>query len=154
MTPEDQIKAIRYYTHDQVAVAVFTYGTAILCEDLADASQIMRAYDVPRDGEGGPVGDMQPLDMDDGNTMTMFRAPLEWRVDVPRGQAVRIASVDDLVELSKTAAPSATEVFAGHQEDLVLSVRSLHACLAARRARTQDAQHPSVVASWTPKASV
>ena len=46
MTAEDQIKTLRYYWHDAVAVAVFTNGTAVICKDLAHASSIMTAYDV------------------------------------------------------------------------------------------------------------
>jgi hypothetical protein len=152
MTPEDQIKTLRYYWHDQVAIAVFTNGTAIVCQDLTHAPSIMTAYDVPHDGEGGPPGDMQPLSMDDGNTMIVFRAPLEWGRDVPAGQAIRVVSNDDLTMLVGMAKPSSTEVFQrGPSQDLVERVHSAHACIAARRARTQDAQHPVIVASWSPE---
>ena len=154
MTAEDQIKTLRYYWHDAVAVAVFTNGTAVICKDLEHASSIMTAYDVPHDGEGGPPGDMHPLSMDDGNTLIAFRAPSDWVTTVPAGQAVRVASNDDLTALAGMAKPSSTEVLlGGPSQDLVEQTRLAHACVAARRARTQDAQHPVIVASWFPKES-
>jgi hypothetical protein len=152
MTAEDQLKALRYYWHDTVAVAVFTNGTAVVCTDLAHAPSIMAAYDVPGNGEGGPPGDMNPLSMDDGNTIIVFRAPSEWGRDVPSGQAVRVVSNDDLTVLAGMAQPSSTEVLqGGPPQDLVEQVRLAHACIAARRARTQDAQQPVIVASWSPE---
>jgi hypothetical protein len=152
MTAEDQIKTLRYYWHDAVVVAVFTNGTVIVCKDLAHAPTIMAAYDVPHDGEGGPPGDMHPLSMDDGNTLIAFRAPSEWDATVPVGQAVRVTSNDDLTALAGMAKPSSTEVLlGGPPQDLVERARLAHACVAARRARTQDAQHPVLVASWSPE---
>jgi hypothetical protein len=154
MTPDEQIKTLRYYWHDKVAAAVFTNGTVIVCADLTHAESIMRAYDVPHDGEGGPPGDAQPLSMDDGNTLIVFRAPTEWNADVPVGQAVRVASQIDLTALAGMAQPSSTEVFlGGPTDDITERVRLAHACVAARRARTRDAQQPTIVASWTPEKS-
>ena len=152
MTAEDQIKTLRYYWHDKVAVAVFTNGTVIVCQDLTHAPTIMAAYDIPHDGEGGPPGDMHPLSMDDGNTLIAFRAPSEWNAKVPTGQAVRVASNDDLTTLAGMAKPSSTEVLLGEPSlDLIEQIRLAHACVAARRARTRDAQQPVVVADWSPE---
>ena len=152
MTPDDQIKAIRYYWHDTVAVAVFEHGTAVVCRDLDDAVPVMKAYAVPGDGESHCSGDIQPLSMDNGSTLIVFTAPSEWCGDtVPYGQAVRVASDVNMRHLAKQAKPSTTEVFQTEGGDPQERRRTLHACLGAPTLRGRDAREPVIVASWAPE---
>lgn len=151
MTPDEQIRAVRHYTEDRMAIAVFENGTLVAAKSLADAAGIMAAYDVPNDGQGFAAGDMNPLSMDDNNTLIVFAEPRLWKPEAPGdGQAFRVASGDDLIALAVSAPRSRTEVF---QTTPNANGAMLMACLGARTARTKDSKTLKVVASWSPPAS-
>ena len=154
MTPEERLAAVRYYTDNKLAAAVFHYGTVIVCAFLKDAVEIMRAYGVPGHGEGHVSGDVRPLAMDDGKNMFMFSPPSEWLGElVPYGFAVRVATDVEVAALAKKAELSGTEIFMtgeDRKDNPVKAESLMRACVAARAARSRDAKNPQIVASWSP----
>jgi len=148
MSPEDQVKAWRYYSNDGCSVFVFKYGTSVLAADETQALAVMREYNVPWDGEGSPMGDMDPLPMKNGNTIVFF-APVQHFVQGRSIGATCILTPEDL-KGEPLVPQSATEVFpmSPSKTELRERVRLLRFCLLARANRGKDARDPEIVARW------
>jgi hypothetical protein len=161
MTHDELLDRMLYYTNNKAAVAVFEHGTCvagILREDAVRpfgeiAREMLRIYEnIPKDGEGSPLGDFGLQDMDDGNTVIAFSDPWYHYCTVRSKEEMAIRPV---------VATSATEVFLPAQQDRDIAHRAepvpreamleaLHG-LAARAARSKDAREKRIVRLWDPR---
>jgi len=128
-------------------IVVYKNGTCVVVAtgSAKSADAIMREYDVPADGEGGFLGDIDPIEFDDGVVMFI------WVMQVPEGELFYFATKDEIFALMKESEGirSPTEKFKGEHEHVhARTLQLLAAGLAARRRRTLDAREPVQVARW------
>lgn len=163
MTHDELLDRMKYYTDNKAAVAVFEHGTCVAgmlregatrpFDEIARA--MLKVYEnIPKDGEGSPLGDFGLQDMDDGNTVIAFSEP--WY------HYCTIRSKEEMVT-RPVVATSATEVFLPAQQDRDIAHRAgpvqreamleaLHG-LAARAARSKDAREKKIVRFYDPRAT-
>ena len=140
MTPQELLKVVRYYTHDQVSIFIFEHGTVVTSLiDAEDAKNTLKkVFDIPYDGEGGEKGDIHPMSMDDGNTLYSFAGFACFAVRTPA----------DMLLPPPTPA-SKTEVFQVESKAAGL-LQDIRHGIAARAMRTKDAREGNIVESFLP----
>jgi hypothetical protein len=142
VTPDEAIACCRHHTNNLRAVFVFEHGTCVITDDEAVAKKYLAAFDVPVDGEGTPLGDIWPLELNDGSVCFLYSSGESGAICwTPMSQADLAVDVG-LVPDSKTE-------FA--QTDAVENDPNLlrHGRFA-RVNRGKDARGLNVVASWLP----
>jgi len=154
-TPEERLRLMQRMvkTSDDIReIVIYKNGTGVLSDEADGISNtIMLLYDDPHDGEGSPMGDIDPVEFDDGTVLFM------WSPAGEMGQAFYFATKDEIFALASEVVRNPTEVFrasflpwdpeADAGEDARIA-QLLSAGLAARRRRTLDAREPVQVARW------
>lgn len=112
-----------------IEVAIYSHGTAVFrpAGSQLPLDDLIRRYDLPQDGAGGPMGDIWPTAFDDGSALYGWEP-----VGQDLGGAISVLTAAEL-DPHKTGSP-----------DFLLT-----AGLWARRQRSLDAKAPSRSAHWS-----
>ena len=162
MTNAEILKSALHYTNHSIPVHVFEHGTVVIGVSTPSlACQVLsKVYDIPFHGEGSPAGDIEPLSMDDGNTMFAFsnkgvftiRSPDDLKKDlkVEKAATERFLHFEGLHAEQFAAMPRELPFKEKHDNE---TLQLLAHALEARAARSRDAVELKVALSWSPAVS-
>lgn len=137
---EERLRLMRRIFNPLCEIAVFENGTIIVrgFKGKLSVEGILATYDVPFDGEGSPLGDIDWTPFDDGTVI------FNWLSTGGQGCGYYLATREELVEMAGFSAEmSPTEVFRGDAS----MMQFLRAGLVARFRRSIDAKGKKRVAT-------
>jgi len=138
------------YAHGTIVVVAWDAPSA------TTANAVMRAYNVPLDGQGGPPGDISPTPFDDGSVLYMWTWPRAWTYMGVRGPggggALHMVSESEVDAAAAIGRPTPGEVHmesdgAGQMRPLKPDRLYLAGCFL-RSQRTLDAKELTVALRW------
>jgi len=161
MTNAEILKAALHYTNRSIPVHVFEHGTVVIGVSTQELACVaLSKFNIPFHGEGSPAGDIEPLSMDDGNTMFAFSNMSIFTVrspdDLKKIPSVKKAPTEHFLHIEE----SHIEEFAAFPRDLPFkekhdneTLQLLAHALDARAARSLDAKELKIALSWSPEIS-